>query len=127
MICVPLVVLDEADYVVLLRRLHELVMVVEQLHGGLRDQDVEAPLNGIQGDGVVGACKFVRQVQSWRRLLRCSLSGVKIMTASPGESLSIASLSVKSTRQLVTRSISSVDVQASPLTWSPLGNSSKLN
>lgn len=48
-------VLNEAYYVVLLRRFDEFVVVLEQLDGGLRDQDVQATLDSIQRNTVVSA------------------------------------------------------------------------
>ncbi len=56
----PFVVLDKAYYVVLLRRFDEFVVVLKQLDGGLRDQDMQTALDSIQRDAVVSAYNTVR-------------------------------------------------------------------
>lgn len=44
-------------YVVLLGRLKELLVVLEQFDGWLCDKDVNAALDGVQSDGVVGGVR----------------------------------------------------------------------
>ena len=55
----PFVVLDEAHHLVLLRELDELLVVLEQLDGRLRDQYVQAVLNGIFCNVIMGVCAVV--------------------------------------------------------------------
>ena len=52
--CSPLVVLDEADDLVLLGELDELQVVLEELHRGLRHQDVHAALDRVFRNVIVG-------------------------------------------------------------------------
>lgn len=51
-------VLDKTDDVVLLGSLNQLVVVSEQLHRGLSNEDVELTLNSVQRDGVVSTCNI---------------------------------------------------------------------
>ena len=52
-------VLDEAHHLVLLREFDELLMVLKQLYGGLCDQYVQAMLNGILRNVIMGVCAAV--------------------------------------------------------------------
>lgn len=53
---VPLVVLDPASDLVLLREVDELLVVLEQLGSGLGDEDVHLAFQSVFGDRVVGGC-----------------------------------------------------------------------
>lgn len=50
---VPLVVLNIDKDIVLLRCCKKFLVVLQQLHCGLRDEDVYSALDCIEGDGVV--------------------------------------------------------------------------
>lgn len=52
-----LVVLDEDVDALLVGALDELDVVLQQLDGGLGDEDVDAALNGVEGDGEVGGVR----------------------------------------------------------------------
>lgn len=52
----PLVVLDEADDVVFLRQRNQLVVVLNRLHGGLGNENVDLALDRILCNVVVGVC-----------------------------------------------------------------------
>jgi hypothetical protein len=49
----PLMVLDKANDVILLSKLDELVVVLQCLHGRLREEDVQLTLESVFGDVVV--------------------------------------------------------------------------
>lgn len=50
----PLVVLDVDEDIVFLGGFEEVLVVLEELDGGLGDEDVVAAFDGVEGDGVVG-------------------------------------------------------------------------
>ena len=90
----PLVVLYEHDDVVLSGLVDEVLVVREQLRCGLGDEDVEAALDGVYRDRVVRACADGdMSVDADGSVKKAALSGVKTITASPGDSWSMARLS----------------------------------
>lgn len=84
--------LDEADNTLLLSSSDKLGVVLEQLDRGFGDEDMQPTLDCVEGDGVVSAWKNQGQ-NSPAVPSEDVLSGVNMMTASPGESLSMAVLS----------------------------------
>lgn len=86
-------VLDEADHAVLLRERDELVVVLNRLHGWFGDEHVELALDGVLCDVVVRVCEADVRDGCQTAWLTDVLSGVKMITAAPGESWSIAVLS----------------------------------
>lgn len=67
-------------------------MVRQKLDGRLRDKNVKTSLNGVERDWIMCTCAMLNK---WRiqNFENYELSGVKTMTASPGDNLSMAALS----------------------------------
>lgn len=87
-------VLDKADNIVLPSGFDEFVVVRKKLSCWFGNEDVNATLDCVETDRVMGTCG-VKSVVVRVSLVAYEnqLSGVKITTASPGDILSIACLS----------------------------------
>lgn len=68
-----LVMFYEADNIVLLRQLNELLMVLEQLDSGLRHKDVHATFNGILRNVVVSIWDQYQSRTFYKRLLELTV------------------------------------------------------
>lgn len=69
-------VLYEYDHIMFFRFRNQVLVMLQKLRCGFRDQDVQFTLNGIQRDRVMGACSYINELIN-NRLERVHFLGRK--------------------------------------------------